>query len=59
MHTTLTGLEYGLVGYWTFDECAGGRLRCASFTQFELVTSALRAPPCLAVPLAPVNGVMP
>jgi hypothetical protein len=27
MHTTLTGLEYGLVGYWTFDECAGGRLR--------------------------------
>lgn len=27
MHTTLTGLEYGLFGYWTFDECAGGRLR--------------------------------
>jgi hypothetical protein len=25
MHTTLTGLEYGLFGYWTFDECAGGR----------------------------------
>jgi len=23
MHTTLTGLEYGLFGYWTFDECGG------------------------------------
>lgn len=27
MHQTLTGLEYGLVGYWQFDECAGGRAR--------------------------------
>ncbi|KAK3263856.1 hypothetical protein CYMTET_27369, partial [Cymbomonas tetramitiformis] len=27
MYTTLTGLEYGLVGYWNLDECQGGRLR--------------------------------
>eukprot|EP00899_Mesostigma_viride_P005301 jgi/Mesvir1/14772/Mv05413-RA.1 len=27
MHTTLTGLEYGLAGYWTFDDCAGSRAR--------------------------------
>ena len=27
MHQTLTGLEYGLLSYWSFDECAGGRIR--------------------------------
>jgi len=27
MHVSLTGSEDGLVGYWTFDECAGGRVR--------------------------------
>jgi hypothetical protein len=27
MQQTLTGLEYGLIGYWQFDECMGGRAR--------------------------------
>jgi hypothetical protein len=27
MYHTLTGLEYGLVGYWQLDECVGGRAR--------------------------------
>ena len=28
MHTKLSGIEIGLVGYWSFDECAGGIIRC-------------------------------
>ncbi|KAK3256926.1 hypothetical protein CYMTET_33965, partial [Cymbomonas tetramitiformis] len=29
MHTTLTGAEFGLKGYWTFDECASFQIRDA------------------------------
>ena len=27
MHVSLTGAELGLQAYWTFDECAGSRVR--------------------------------